>query len=51
MLKDLAERRFGELPPRVVQRVDRADVDTLDSWSARLLDAERLEDVFADDPE
>ena len=33
------------------RRIQQLDVDTLDRWSARLLDAERLEDVFADDPE
>ncbi len=46
LLRDLAGRRFGELPEWVVERFNRADVDALDSWSSRLLDAERLEDVF-----
>ncbi len=49
LLRDLAGRRFGELPARAVERFDRADVDTLDRWSARLLDAERLEDIFNDE--
>ncbi len=48
LLKDLAGRRFGELPEWAVERLDRADIDTLDRWSSRLLDAERLEDVFED---
>jgi predicted transposase/invertase (TIGR01784 family) len=48
ILTDLASRRFGELPQWVMERFGRADVDTLDRWSSRLLDAERLEDVFGD---
>ena len=50
LLKSLAEQRFGELPTWAAERLDRADVDTLDRWSRRLLDAGRLEDVFADSP-
>ncbi len=46
LLRDLAGRRFGELPEWVLDRFDRADLDTLNRWSFRLLDAERLEDVF-----
>ena len=48
LLKTQASHRFGELPPWAVERFDRADVDTLDRWSPRLLDARRLEDVFGD---
>ena len=48
VLKALASQRFGELPLWAVERIDRADVDTLDRWSRRLLDAGRLEDVFGD---
>ena len=48
VLKRLARQRFGELPLWAVERLDRADVDTLDRWSQRLLDAESLEDVFDD---
>jgi hypothetical protein len=48
LLKALAGQRFGELPPWAVERFDRADVDALDRWSPRLLDAGRLEDVFDD---
>ena len=50
LLKAQASHRFGELPVWAVERFDRADVDTLDRWSHRLLDARRLEDVF-DDPD
>ena len=48
LLKAQARHRFGELPAWAVERFDRADVDTLDRWSRRLLDAGRLEDVFGD---
>jgi hypothetical protein len=46
MLKRLAAHRFGELPARVSERIEGADIDTLDAWSCQLLDAERLDDVF-----
>ncbi len=47
-LKGQATHRFGELSEGVVDRLDRADVDTLDRWLHRLLDAKSLEDVFDD---
>ena len=47
-LKNLVHRRWGELPAWAVDRIDRADVDTLDSWTYRVLDATVLEDVFQD---
>ncbi len=49
LLKSLATRRFGELPKWAAERLDRADVDTLERWSSRLFDAKRLEGVFTDD--
>ncbi len=48
-LKNLVQRRFGALPDWAVDRVDRADVDTLERWSYRVLDARVLDDVFQDD--
>ncbi len=48
-LKNLVQRRFGDLPGWVVDRVDRADVDTLERWSYLVLDASVLDDVFQDD--
>jgi hypothetical protein len=48
MLSGLASHRFGKLPQWAVERLERADVETLDAWSRRLLDAKRLEDVFGD---
>jgi hypothetical protein len=47
-LKNLVSHRWGELPAWAVDRIDRADVDTLDSWTYRVLDATALEDVFQD---
>ncbi len=47
-LKALARHRFGELPPLAAGRIDGADVDCLDRWFRRLLDAKRLDDVFGD---
>ena len=48
VLRKQATQRFGDLPAWAVERLDRADVDTLERWSGRLLDAERLEDVFGE---
>ncbi len=48
-LKNLVQRRFGALPDWAVDRVDRADVGTLEHWSYLVLDARVLEEVFQDD--
>ncbi len=48
-LKNQVQRRFGDLPDWAVDRIDRADVDTLERWSYRVLDATTLDDVFQDD--
>ena len=47
LLLRLLGRRFGLLPGSVVDRVSNASADELIEWSERVLDAERLEDVFA----
>lgn len=39
--------RFRRLTATVLARVERADADELERWAVRLLDAERLDDVFA----
>jgi hypothetical protein len=46
LLKSLARHRFGEFDEDIVRRFDKADVDTLDRWSHRLLDARNLAEVF-----
>ena len=48
VLKRLLVRRFGELPEREARRLEAASSEELDLWSDRVLDAERLEDVFAE---
>ncbi len=49
LLRGLLQQRFGELPPEVDERLAKADVQRLDVWSLRMLDATALEDVFADE--
>ncbi len=49
-LKTQASHRFGELSQSAAQRIDRADIATLDRWSCRILDVKRLEDIFDDKP-
>ncbi|NEX22875.1 DUF2887 domain-containing protein [Thiorhodococcus mannitoliphagus] len=45
-LSRLLTRRFGPLPAWASTRIQGADIDRLDHWLDRLLDAERLEDVL-----
>ena len=45
-LTRLLERRFGPLPAAVKARVDGADLDQLDVWLDRVLDAKNLNAVF-----
>ncbi len=47
ILLRLLERRFGPLPASVARRVSKASSDELMEWSERVLDAQRLDDVFA----
>jgi len=39
-------RKFREVPPSVVARVRTANIDQLDEWSDRILDAKTLDNVF-----
>ena len=48
-LKSMVTQRFGELGADIVERIDRADIDTLDRWIRRLLDAKSLDDIFGGD--
>lgn len=48
-LPHLLERRFGPVSDTVRARVDAADIDTLDRWFDRALDASTLETVFDED--
>lgn len=46
VLKKQITKRFGDLPEWAADRLDRADVDTLERWSGQFLEAEQLENVF-----
>ncbi len=46
VLRRLLERKFGELPEEAIEKLERADVDLLLSWSDRILSARKLADVF-----
>ncbi|GAB4365266.1 MAG: hypothetical protein Kow0060_22620 [Methylohalobius crimeensis] len=41
----LLQRKFGDLPEDIRQRIEAADVDTLLVWSDRVLTARNLEEV------
>jgi predicted transposase/invertase (TIGR01784 family) len=47
-LARLLERRFGHLPTHLRQRVFAADVQSLDTWFDRAIDAADLQSVFAE---
>ena len=42
----MLDQRFGPLPAIVAKRIDRATFAELNIWSARLLDAKTLAEVF-----
>ncbi|TEA79923.1 Rpn family recombination-promoting nuclease/putative transposase [Allopusillimonas ginsengisoli] len=46
LLSQLA-RKFGHLPQPFKARLEHADVQQLHAWSLNLLDAKRIEDIFA----
>lgn len=46
LLKRQMKKRFGELPASAERRLAEASREQLERWAERLLDAERLEDVF-----
>jgi len=46
MLKRLLTRRFGPLPTWAEQRLEKAGLQELEGWADRVLEAQRLEDVF-----
>ena len=45
-VRRLLVHRFGRLSTEVDARLEAADVDTLERWAERLLDAPTLGDVF-----
>ncbi|MEO5334050.1 MAG: DUF4351 domain-containing protein, partial [Magnetococcus sp. YQC-5] len=48
MLTRLLQRRFGELPMWVNEKLAKADSSTLEDWGLRFVDATTLDSVFAD---
>jgi hypothetical protein len=46
ILVRLIERRFGDVPPHLRQRIFAADVATLEKWADRVLDARDLQAMF-----
>jgi hypothetical protein len=48
LLRDQLERRFGPLPPEIIERLQAADLDLLMTWGEHVITAHSLEDVFAD---
>lgn len=48
LLKKLLIKRFGRLSSRLDDRIFFADIDDLDLWFDRLLDAKNVREVFAD---
>ena len=47
VLCELLTLRFGKLPPAARKRIERADTEVLERWTARVLTAASLSDVFA----
>ncbi len=47
ILERLLKCRFKELPAWARSRLEKASVPELDRWTERILDAKRLDDVFA----
>ncbi|MBF0188284.1 MAG: Rpn family recombination-promoting nuclease/putative transposase [Magnetococcales bacterium] len=46
MLSRLLQRRFGDLPHWAQEKIQNANVKTLEQWSDRIFDADSLEAVF-----
>lgn len=49
LLTRLLEKRFGELPPPIRERIQTAEVATLETWFDRVLQSPDLQSVFASD--
>ena len=46
VLQRLLHRRFGNLSPRIAERLRQASAAELESWADNVLDARSLEEVF-----
>ncbi|MBF0603319.1 MAG: DUF4351 domain-containing protein [Nitrospirae bacterium] len=48
MLRSLLQRRFGDLPAWVSEKITKSRLSSLEEWSLRIFDAQSLDDVFSD---
>ncbi|MBF0604484.1 MAG: DUF4351 domain-containing protein [Nitrospirae bacterium] len=48
MLTRQLQRRFGAVPEWVSEKMTKADLPTLEEWALRFVDAQSLDEVFAD---
>ncbi|MEO5333427.1 MAG: DUF4351 domain-containing protein [Magnetococcus sp. YQC-5] len=48
MLTRLLQRRFGELPTWVSEKLAKAELPSLEEWGLRILDAPTLDALFSD---
>lgn len=46
MLSKQMEKRFGSIPVELVLRIASADLETLERWSLRLMDAKTIAETF-----
>jgi predicted transposase YdaD len=46
MLAKLLEKRFGPIPAELALRIESADLETLERWSLRLMDARTASETF-----
>jgi hypothetical protein len=47
ILRKLLTLKFGALSEEIEERLRKADIENLDKWSERVLNVQRLEEVFA----
>ena len=46
MLLRLLQRKYGGVSSKIRKKITKADLETLEGWSLRCLDAQALKDVF-----
>lgn len=46
ILSNQLTHRFGTLPEWATEKIDSANIDTLEKWSLRLLTAKKLDEIF-----
>ncbi|MBF0421216.1 MAG: DUF4351 domain-containing protein [Magnetococcales bacterium] len=44
----MLQRRFGTVPEWGIEKIAKADLQSLEEWSLRIFDAQSLDDVFSD---